>query len=306
MQKSDSITNSNSIKAERKGPSKMAELIALHRVAESMLPEGVRICYDPYAVHFVDPETLEFARKNPEKTKAMREHLERLFPGLASSIRARVRYFDDFVKTSVDEGLEQLIILGAGYDTRAYRIEGLNKIKVYEVDHPGTQGVKIEKVKKIFGRLPEHVVYVPVDFESEAVGQKLLENGYNRSQKTLFVMEGLVMYIPPRAVDETLSFIVRNSGKGSMVIFDYYPQSLVDGTSELEAAKNIRDFVAQQGEPLLFGIDEGMVEAFLAERGFSRVRNVTSEDYKKAYFHRVNEGRAVSNLLFFAHAVVDK
>lgn len=306
MQKSDSITNSNSIKAERKGPSKMAELIALHRVAESMLPEGVRICYDPYAVHFVDPETLEFARKNPEKTKAMREHLERLFPGLASSIRARVRYFDDFVKTSVDEGLEQLIILGAGYDTRAYRIEGLNKIKVFEVDHPGTQGVKIEKVKKIFGHLPEHVVYVPVDFESEAVGQKLLENGYNRSQKTLFVMEGLVMYIPPRAVDETLSFIVRNSGKGSMVIFDYYPQSLVDGTSELEAAKNIRNFVAQQGEPLQFGIEEGTVEAFLAERGFSQIQNVTSEDYKKAYFHGVNEGRAVSNLLFFAHAMVDK
>lgn len=306
MQKSDSIMNSNSSKIERKGPSKMAELIALHRVAESMLPEGVRICYDPYAVHFVDPETLEFARKNPEKTKAMREHLERLFPGLASSIRARVRYFDDFVKASVDEGLEQLAILGAGYDTRAYRIDGLNKIRVFEVDHPGTQNVKVDKIKKIFGRLPDYVTYVPVDFESDDMGQKLLENGYNRSQKTLFVLEGLVMYIPPEAVDETLSFIVKNSGKGSSIIFDYYPQSLVDGTSELETAKNIRDFVAQQGEPLLFGIKEGAVEAFLAERGFSQIRNVTSEDYKKAYFQGANEGRAVSNLLFFAHAVIDK
>lgn len=306
MHKPDSIMNSNSTKVERKGPSKMAELIALHRVAESMFPEGVRICYDPYAVHFVDPETLEFARKNPEKTKAMREHLERLFPGLSSSIRARVRYFDDFVKTAVDEGLEQLVILGAGYDTRAYRIEGLNKIKVFEVDHPGTQGVKIEKVKKIFGRLPEHVVYVPVDFESEDMGQKLLENGYSESQKTLFVMEGLVMYIPPEAVDETLSFIVKNSGKRSSILFDYYPQSLVGGTSDLEAAKNIKSFVAEQGEPLLFGIEEGTVEEFLSKRGFSQIQNVTSEDYKKAYFHGVNEGRAVSNLLFFAHAVVDK
>lgn len=306
MQKIDSDVNSSGTNAKRKGPSKMAELIALHRVAESMLPEGVRICYDPYAVHFVDPETLEFARKNPEKTKSMREHLERLFPGLASSIRARVRYFDDFVKASVDEGLEQLVVLGAGYDTRAYRIEGLNRIKVFEVDHPGTQGVKIEKVKKIFGRLLEHIVYVPVDFESEDMGQKLLENGYNRSQKTLFVMEGLIMYIPPEAVDETLSFVVKNSGKGSSILFDYYPQSLVSGTSDLEAAKNIKNFVVEQGEPLLFGIKEGTVEEFLSKRGFSQIQNVTSEDYKKAYFHGANESRTVSNLLFFAHAVVDK
>jgi methyltransferase (TIGR00027 family) len=104
----------------------MAEMIALHRVAESLLPEGRRICYDPYAAYFVDPETLEFARKNPEKVKEMREHYERLFPGLGSSIRARARYFDAFVKAAVAEGLEQLVILGAGYDTRTYRIEGLS------------------------------------------------------------------------------------------------------------------------------------------------------------------------------------
>ncbi|VVB69127.1 Leucine carboxyl methyltransferase [uncultured archaeon] len=305
MQESDSIISSIEKSTKRKGPSKMAELIVLHRVAESALPEGQRICYDPYAVLMLDPEIFEFARKNPEKTKAMREHYERLFPGLGNSIRARVRYFDDFVMTSLKEGLEQMVILGAGYDTRAHRIEGLNKIRIFEVDHPDTQDVKIEKIKKIFGGLPEHVVYVPVDFESEDLGMKLLEKGYNKSQKTLFVMEGLVMYIPPKAVDETLSFIVRNSGEGSCIIFDYYPQSVVDGTSELEAAKNIRNFVISQGEPLQFGIEEGAVEAFLKRRGFSRIGNVSSEDYKKAYFHGVNRDRAVSNLLSFAWAVIE-
>jgi methyltransferase (TIGR00027 family) len=71
---------------------------------------------------------------------------------------------------------------------------------------------------------------VPVDFETESMGQKLLENGYNKSKKTLFIVEGLVMYIPPKAVDEMLSFIVNNSAKGSEVLFDYFLQSVVDGT----------------------------------------------------------------------------
>lgn len=304
MQKSDSIIGSSETNVKRKGSSKMAELIALHRVAESALPEGERVCYDPYAVHFVDPEILEFARKNPEKTKAMREHYERLFPGLGSSIRARVRYFDDFVKAATDDGLEQLVILGAGYDTRAYRIEGLKgNVKVFEVDHPGTQSLKKKKIEKIFGRLPDHVVYVPVDFETEGLGRKLLVNGYDKSKKTLFLMEGLVMYIPPKAVDETLSFIVNNSAKGSAVLFDYFLQSVVDGTCEI--GKNMRDFAAQQGEPFLFGIKEGMVEAFLIKRGFSQVQNVTSEDYKRAYFHGVNKDRAVCSLLSFVHAVIE-
>jgi len=284
----------------------MAELIALHRFAESRKPEGERICYDPYAVHFADPETLAFAASNPEKTKEMSEYYERLFPGLGNSIRARVRYFDDFVKNSLYEGFEQLVILGAGYDTRAYRIEGLKgKVRVFEVDHPDTQSIKIEKIKKIFGTLPDHVIYVPVDFETDNFGERLIAQGYDSSQKTLFLMEGLIMYIPPEAVDKTLSFIVKNSGKGSAILFDYYPESLVDGSCELEAGKNIHNYLVQTGEPLKFGIKEGMVETFLIDRGFSGVQNVTAEEYKKMYFHGINKDRKVSSLLFFAHAVIE-
>jgi methyltransferase (TIGR00027 family) len=306
MQKPTSFTASNETNAKRKGSSKMAELIALHRVAESRKPEGERICYDPYAVYFVDPETLAFAASNPEKTKEMSEYYERLFPGLGNSIRARVRYFDDFVKNSIDEGIRQLVILGAGYDTRAHRIEGLKeKVRVFEVDHPDTHNVKIKKVKEIFGSLPDHVTYVPVDFETDDFGERLIAQGYDRSLKTLFLLEGLVMYIPPEAVDETLSFIVRNSGKGSVILFDYYPESVVDGSCELEVGKNIHNYLVQTGEPLKFGIKEGMVETFLIERGFSRIQNVTAEEYKKMYFHGINKDRKVSSLLFFAHAVIE-
>lgn len=305
MQEPTSFTAPNETVMIRKGPSNMAERIALIRVSESSKPEDERICYDPYAIRFINPEILEFAARNPDEYKAEIEQLERLFPGLANSAVARVRYFDDVVKASADDGLEQLVILGAGYDTRAYRIEGLKNIKVFEVDHPDTQRVKVEKIKEIFGSLPGHVTYIPADLEINKFGQQLADNGYDKTKKTLFVVEGLVMYLQPEAMDEILSFIVHNSGKESAIIFDYGTfRSTNAEDNASEAGKNIRNFTKKQGEPLKFIVRDGTIETFLSERGFSRILNMTSQDYKKAYFHGKNEGRAVSSLLSFAYAVV--
>jgi methyltransferase (TIGR00027 family) len=165
--------------------------------------------------------------------------------------------------------------------------------------------VKKEKIKEIFGGLPNYVVYVPIDLTAENLDEKLLGCGYDKSKQALFIMEGLLMYLPPADVDEILSFIAENSGKGSAILFDYYPQSVVDGSSELEVGRIAHGYLAQIGEPLLFGIKGGMVEEFLEKRGFSEVCDVTSEDYRRAYFHGKNESRPVSSLLSFAHAVVE-
>jgi methyltransferase (TIGR00027 family) len=295
----------NQAKPNRKKQSKMAEGIAMQRFGESNKPEDERICYDPYAKHFIRPEVIEFGKTHPKKAKKLIEDTESLFPGLSSSIMARVRYFDDFVKKSIEDGLEQLVILGAGYDTRAYRIEKLkNNIKVFELDHSNTQIFKIEKIREIFGSTLDNVVYVPVDFETEKFGEKLLAKGYESSKKTLFILEGLVMYIHPKAVAEIFQYIAENSGKGSEVIFDYYPQSVVDGTCKLEVGQNIRNHLIELEEPLQFGIKEDEIEDFLMEFGFSNIKNVTSADYKKAYFHGKNKNRDVCTLLYFAHALV--
>jgi len=284
----------------------MAEGIAMQRFAESNKPEDERICYDPYAVHFINPEIVDFGIKHPEEAKTRVQAMENQLPGLSSSIIARVRYFDDILKEAIEDGLEQLVILGAGYDTRAYRIEGLDeKVKVFEVDHPNTQNFKKEKIIEIFGSLPDHVTYVPIDFETQKLDIILFKNGYNKSLKTLFIMEGLIMYIPQKAVDETFNFIVNNSGNGSHIIFDYYPKSVLDGTTELAVGQNIRNFLIKMEEPLQFGIKEGTIEKFLSSYRFSKVKNVTSEDYKKAYFNGKNENRDVCGLLYFAQAVVE-
>jgi methyltransferase (TIGR00027 family) len=290
----------------KKGPSsKTAEGVALHRLRESVRLESERICYDPYAFYFINPDILEFIRNNPDKARAETERYDRFLPGAVNSIVARVRYFDDFVVKSIDEGLEQLVILGAGYDTRAYRIEGLKKIKVFEVDHPDTQSIKKEKIRKILNSLPDHVVYVPVDLATEDFGKKLQDAKYDRAKKTLFLMEGLLYYLPPKFVDEILSFVSMKSSTGSAILFDYFPESVVDGSCELEVGRNLHNHLAEIGEPLQFGIKGGAVETFLAERGFSRVRNVTAEKYKKMYFHGINKDREVCSLYSFAHAVIE-
>lgn len=295
----------DAISTKIKGPSKTADTIAMVRVGESRRPGDERICYDPYAIRFISQEVLEFATRNPEKYRAFLAQNERLVPGVGNSIVARVRYFDDVVSSFIGDGLEQLVILGAGYDTRPYRIEGLKNVTVFEVDQLATQKIKVEKIKEIFGSLPRHVTYVSVDIGVDTLSQRLLESGYDRSRKTLFIMEGLLMYLSPGTVDETLSFIAHNSGRHSAIVFDYIPQSVVDGTCELEAGKNWRKGVMDVGEPFRFGIKEGEIETFLTQRGFSNVRNITSRDYKKTYFFGKNEGREINSLLSFAYAVVE-
>lgn len=299
MKKTDYKVDETKIYANRAGPGKMAEAIAMIRAYESSKPENERICYDPYAIHFINPKILEYAAKH-------RVDANSTMDDSSGSIVARVRYFDDFVKKSVKEGFEQLVIFGAGFDTRAYRIEELENVKVFEVDHPDTQRFKVQKIKEIFGSIPEHVVYVPVDFDTQTFGKELLNKGYNRSSRTLFIMEGLIMYITPESVSETLNYIVGNSGKNSAVIFDYFPESVVDGTNKLKIAQDIRNFAIQQGEPLRFGIKEGELKKFLNKFGFSNIQNVSSEDYKKLYFQGKNEKRNVCELVYFAHAMIKR
>jgi methyltransferase (TIGR00027 family) len=147
---------------------------------------------------------------------------------------------DDYLGACLRAGIEQLVILGAGLDSRAYRIEGLKgQVRVFEVDHPATQAAKLAKLTKLFGALPAHVTYVPIDFDAETL-EKLFDFGYSRQHKTLFIWEGVVHYLTAEAVDQTLSFVSKHSGAGSSIIFDYVY------TSALTAAHKREEIVRMQ------------------------------------------------------------
>lgn len=284
--------------------SRTAENNAAMRSYESAGPPDRRVCYDPYARYFIGPR-IRLIRRIPLLAAFMRRRSARKFPGLFDAVIARTRYFDDYLKRCIEDGIEQLVILGAGFDARAYRFDALREAAtVFEVDHPATQKVKKKKVKEIFGSLPRHVVFVPVRFDRESLGGKLFENGYDGALKTLFIQEGVTYYLPAEAVDETLAFVVGNSGKGSSIIFDYFPPSVADGTSPLQEAKQVRKVVLKYNEKLLFGIEEKDIERFLTTRGFHDITNVDGAFCDRAYFNGPNAHRKTSEMFHFVHASV--
>ena len=275
-----------------------AQGIAFARALESSKPDGERICCDPLARRLVGPAFYLFC-------KLFAGYVERKGPGVLGFLVARCRYIDDYLQACLEDGLEQLVILGAGLDSRAYRFEQLEgHVKVFEVDHPATQQVKIRKLNEIFDRLPEHVTYVPIDFNVEAL-QKLSDFGYDRQAKTLFIWEGVVHYLTAQAVDQTLEFVSKNSGAGSSIIFDYVYASALTAAHKRGEIIRMQRAKRYTGEGLVFGIEEGRVEAFLQVRGYTQVQNVTGEDLKRLYFTGANRTRAIAPIYAIVYATVE-
>ena len=140
-----------------------AQGIAFVRAFESAKPENERICYDPLARRLINPAFYILG-------KLFINYAERKGPGVIAFLATRCRCMDDYLQACLAAGIEQLVILGAGLDSRAYRSKGLRgRVQVFEVDHPATQAVKLAKLKRILGELPVNVTYVPIDFDVETL-----------------------------------------------------------------------------------------------------------------------------------------
>jgi methyltransferase (TIGR00027 family) len=263
--------------------------IAIVRAIESEKPAGERVCFDPYAGRFAPgwlySITALFVKIGYAEWRG---------PGVVGFIVARDHYIDDVLQDFLKDGLQQLVILGAGLDSRAYRFDGLkDRVKVFEVDHPATQADKLARVQTIFGMVPAHVAYVPVDFNTQTLQQRLPGSGYDPNLKTLFIWQGVTMYLTAEAVDDTLRFVVQHSAPGSAIVFDYIYRLVLDEVQKHGEVSNMRRYRFMTGEGLIFGIEEGTVEAFLKERGFRLVRDMDAQGLKQAYFTGRNAGRKI-------------
>jgi methyltransferase (TIGR00027 family) len=209
--------------------------------------------------------------------------LKRRLPGNYYLHIVRTKHIDAILEQAVNNELKQLVILGAGLDTRAYRFSRLlTRVKIFEVDYPATQALKRERLAKLGNILPSNVTYVPNDFNTQGL-ETLLELGYSPALRTLFIWEGVCMYITPQAVDQVLSFVNQHSGSGSSIVFDYIFQTMVDGKCNYYGAKESAYYASKAGEPYIFGIEEGMVKKFLEKRGFRIISEFTPDMLERTY-----------------------
>ncbi len=281
----------------KKQSSVTAQGIAAVRAIESSKPPEERICYDPLARKLVNPIIYWL-------TKLFAGYGERRAPGAIGFLVARTRYIDDYVQACLERGIAQLVILGAGLDSRAYRFAPLaERVNVFEVDHPATQQKKCRKLAKIFSELPKHVAFVPIDFNQEAL-EKLYDFGYAPQCKTLFIWEGVTYYLTAEAVHGTLDFVARHSAAGSAIVFDYVYTSALNTDHQRGEIVRMQRYRRFTGEGLTFGIQAGQVDTVLHQRGYKQVENVTSEDLKTRYFTGVNRNRHIAPIYAIVHATV--
>ncbi len=298
-----------------------AEAAAAARACESMQPSHLRLFYDPWAKYFLSFKypgfrLIDMLNRIPLLNKPVSWYadfarkciiwyMDKLYPGGYGYVTIRTRYIDDQIDACIEDGIDQLIILGSGFDARAYRLGGLKgKVKVFEVDQAGTMNRKMKLIKKVLGYLPDHVVYVVIDFETDNLADRLLESGYDPQAKSVFVWEAVSGYLTPEAVDETLKFVAENSGGGSSIIFDYPDISFIREPEQSKEAATLHRYHARIGEPPRFGIDKNRIDDFLSKRGFSLIKSVSVESLGPTYFGAKNNKIKISPFFHILHAVV--
>jgi methyltransferase (TIGR00027 family) len=208
---------------------------------------------------------------------------ERRMPGSLGGILCRTRYIDDVLQRSLAGGLDQVVILGAGFDTRAYRIAGMDRVRVFEVDLPGACKAKRSRLESVLGRMPRHVALVGMDFDRQDLGEMLCASGFQTGQRMLFIWEGVTQYITAEAVSHTLEFISRVSGAGSSIVFTYVRRGIIDGTDRPEWMGSFLVLAGKLGSPMIFGLDQAELEPYLLERGLELVEDVGAADYQEHY-----------------------
>ncbi|HEX2442758.1 MAG TPA: SAM-dependent methyltransferase [Vicinamibacterales bacterium] len=257
-------------------PSLSALEVTAYRAIGAKHPDAAIRNGDSLAERFLGPDERALLKKGGSESilAALEMATEPAWESLgirrvfAFAIHTRTRHIDAVFADALAGGARQVVLLGAGLDSRAYRApDGVRQTRVFEVDFPPTQEYKKKRVREILGSLPSHVTYVPIDFTKEDLATVLARAGYDRAVKTIFVWEGVTFYLPEEAVDATLRFVASNAAPGSRIVFDYFLASgLKTPTSALKDTMKRLEAVR---EPLIFGLPDEDPEGFVTRRGLA-------------------------------------
>jgi methyltransferase (TIGR00027 family) len=186
-------------------------------------------------------------------------------------VNARTRYIDARLTKAIVEGAVQVVILGAGFDSRAYRFHDAHpKIAFFEVDLPATIDAKRRALERALGAVPGYVRYVPLDFDTQTLQSALARAGYEPAARSFFILEGVTMYVSEGGVGATLDFIGQYAAAGSRVVYDYILRRVAEGHYDgLYAARKQALGVASAGEPFVTGWTPQEAAKFAQQHGLA-------------------------------------
>src|ERR1700748_498103 len=253
-------------------PSRTALMVARQRAAHQLLDHG-SILNDPFAMKILgedEKDVLQFANAHPLAS------IGRLFTA------ARSRIAEDALSRAVERGIRQIVILGAGLATFALRKpHGARQIRIYEVDHPATQEWKRQRLVEAQIALPPWLILVPVDFERDDVGEKLVAAGFQQNSPAFFSWLGVVPYLTQDAIGSTLDYM--SSIQNSEVVFDYMepPQAFSEEFKELVTERT--EQLEKIGERWASRFDPAGIAAVLRAHGFCDIEDISFQEIRSRF-----------------------
>ena len=200
------------------------------------------------------------------------------WPGARTSGIARTRLIDDWVGDAVAARARQVLVLGAGFDSRAWRLTVMRELPVFEVDHPATSAEKQKRLMEM-GATTSRVTFVPVDFDREHLADALTCAGFQPEKRTIVIWEGVTNYLTQRAVDTTLRWVATLQ-EGSRLIFTYVDADVLDRSGQFSNAARPRRAVTNAGEPWTFGLQPEELQHHLKGRGLHLIEDLGANDYR--------------------------
>jgi len=220
---------------------------------------------------------------------ALRERLRAELPApfivaFSRWVCVRARFAEDLVERAAASGVRQYVILGAGLDSFAYRRHDLlDRLRVFEVDHPASQRWKRRRLAGLGAGIPAGLVFAPVDFERQTLREGLAQAGFDFGQLAVFSWVGVTMYLTLDAISATLATMARcRAGSRVVLTYNQPPAALGGTTGQIAAA--FAGIAAEMGEPFVSRFLPGQMHRLLREHGFGEIADFGPEEARASYF----------------------
>ena len=268
-------------------PSGTARGTALLRTIANKEFDDEKLGSDYLAEYF-----LPFLLKFLIKAKGIRARVKNKIPlGMYEYLIARTAYFDNLFVNALNKNIPQIVLLGAGYDTRAYRFAKLNNsTKIIELDAPTTQNRKKKCLGKSKIEISSNVVFASINFNRESLKIVLEKAGYDSNKETLFLWEGVSYYLEPESVNATLELVRNYSHNESIIAFDYVISVPIEKHHNYYGVIELVQYMANRhpNERGKFAIEEEKIESFLEQQGLKMVENLKNREIENRFLTTEN------------------